>query len=94
MWFGTDTIGCMFELYDDGRAMNNEETVECKIDEEGIMDAAVERLLYETTVARKTDEVADTNGTAKALVVARFVSSLSTSCVVLERLTAHILLVF
>jgi hypothetical protein len=85
----------MFELYDDGRAVNNEETVEeRKIEEEGIMGAAVERLLYETTVARKTDEVADTNGTAKALVVARFVSSLSTSCVVLERLTAHILLIF
>ena len=34
----------MFELYDDGRAANDEETVEeCKIDEEGIMGAAVER---------------------------------------------------
>ncbi|CAB4018897.1 Hypothetical predicted protein [Paramuricea clavata] len=66
-------MGCMFELYNDGRAVNDEEAVEeSKIDEEGIMGAAVDRSSYETTVACKTDEVADTDGTAKALVVARF----------------------
>jgi hypothetical protein len=33
LWFGTDTKGCMFELYDDGRVVNDEKTVEeCKIE--------------------------------------------------------------
>jgi hypothetical protein len=83
----------MFELYDDGRAVNDEETVEeCKIDEEGIMGAAVERLSYETTVAGKTDEAADTDGTAEALVVARFVRGLRGRIAVTGELTGEMLL--
>jgi hypothetical protein len=35
------------------------------------MGAAVERLSYETTVAGKIDEIADTDRTVEALVVAR-----------------------
>ena len=49
--------------------------------------------MYETTVAGKTDEVADTDGTAEALVVARFVRDrLRARIAVTGELTGEILL--